>query len=309
MVNKECLEFLDPIDEQAVADGMRPKPLLGRDGHPGEVFLVRLGEQMYAYKPIYDSATYVTKGLNGAISATEAFHRQMSILWNLDHPNLIKTRLGVLGNDGAGVLMDYIRQGGLRGYIENKKKEGVWDYTMVRRIAYEMAQGLAYLHSQGIVHQHLHINNILIDNDHVVITDFFPKEVLPGGATGTTKSRSHGEVRVVVPSYDMYGYALLVSQLVWAVSEPVVVVVVVVVRDDDDDDDDDDGKRDHVDAAVAACGKEGEMVLAEIISGCYHKESSKRPTAMDVVAMLEANGGGVHSSGEQQEQAGRPVAA
>ena len=291
MVQKDRLVFVNAHDQKPVPAGKLAKPL--GSGAYGKVFLVRLGDQVYAYKELHNSQAQVVSS-KGCIEATDELAKEMSIMLGLDHPNVMKLRLYVLANDGAGYLMDYVKEGDLLHYIKQGRNEG---FSMVRWLALGIAKGLADLHRKGIIHRDLHIKNVLVHNGQAVITDFgCGKNLLDGDNT----TKYAGMLAIVPPevrdqtsetvnvacSYDMYGYGLLMAQVVRAVTEPALGGGWRELRDDEG------WKRDHVHRAVLACNKAGESELREVILGCVIREGPdrRRPTAQEVVDRMMVGG-------------------
>lgn len=163
--------------------------------------------------------------------------------------------------------------------------------VQVRKLAKQIALGLSYLHSLPIIHRDLHIKNVLMrggQNQHAVIADFNC-----GRKVTVDLTKAYGGMVAIVPpecrgkeldhhdnSYDMYGYGLLVAQLVRGVS----------AGDDgeawEEVEDDEGWKQGHVTRAVHLCVQGGHGDLGAVIRECLNPDPVHRPRALDVVNRL-----------------------
>jgi eukaryotic-like serine/threonine-protein kinase len=148
--------------ERALGNGFTVQRELG-GGNMARVFLAsdeRLGR------------TIVVKVLPPELAdgtSLERFRREIRVVASLRHPHIVP----LLDAGGVDKLlyysMPYIEGESLRGLL---KREGQIPEDRAIRIAAEVADALIHAHAAGIVHRDIKPENILIDGDHVVVTDF-----------------------------------------------------------------------------------------------------------------------------------------
>ena len=88
----------------------------------------------------------------------ERFKREGEILKRLDHPNIIK---GFEFGEADGeyfIIMEYVE--GVT--IEERLKEGPFDFTMFKNLALQICYAMQYLHDNEIIHRDIKPGNILI---------------------------------------------------------------------------------------------------------------------------------------------------
>lgn len=274
------LKFLNADGSQVLANA-RPE-MLGQ-GSFGQVWLIELWSQRYAFKELADA---------------DELNRELKAMAGLDHPNLMRLRLSVFdANDKRmGYLMDVVDGGNLLDYIRRPEAQGR-GLPLVCRLGCEIADGLSYLHARSIVHRDLHIKNVLMRGEQAVISDFNCGRNLSGPSmAGRSKATAFGGMVSIVPpecrhsqdyaryrgDYDMYGYGLMMAQLVRA--------VIPGQEGWQGIEDDDRWKIDHVAAAVEACNAAGVYKdVGCIVQQCVTVTHGKqRPTASNVLDRLKA---------------------
>lgn len=100
------------------------------------------------------------------------FVREVSLLSQLRHPNVIKL-IGACKNPPVFcVITEYLSGGSLKAYLHKYENKSLPLGKLVS-ISLEIAKGMEYIHSQGVVHRDLKPENILFDQDSSVkIADF-----------------------------------------------------------------------------------------------------------------------------------------
>ena len=116
------------------------------------------------------------------------FKREVGILRDLRHPNLVRMREA--GNEGklSWLAHDWIEGESLAELMRRKKSSGeTFTCEEVDDIITQIERGLAFLHDKGIVHRDLKPSNILIGRDGAVkLADFgLARSLLPGANTAT----------------------------------------------------------------------------------------------------------------------------
>lgn len=97
-------------------------------------------------------------------------HREIMILKELSHPNIVRLHEMVETDRYIGIILEYASGGELFDYILNHRylKDGA-----ARRLFAQLVSGVGYLHKKGIVHRDLKLENLLLDrNRNIIITDF-----------------------------------------------------------------------------------------------------------------------------------------
>jgi len=97
-------------------------------------------------------------------------YREIHILGQLSHPNIVKLHEMVETERYIGIVLEYASGGELFDYILTHRylKDGA-----ARRLFAQLVSGVGYLHKKGIVHRDLKLENLLLDrNRNLMITDF-----------------------------------------------------------------------------------------------------------------------------------------
>lgn len=112
----------------------------------------------FAVKSIYclDPTTY-----------DEAVFSEVVLLFNIDHPNIVKLHGFDVVQSTAILVMEYCGD----GTLNNRLNQPI-DFTLQLRWMEQTASALMYLHEHDIVHRDLKTDNILLSNNHVKIADF-----------------------------------------------------------------------------------------------------------------------------------------
>jgi protein-serine/threonine kinase len=100
----------------------------------------------------------------------QKIYREIQILRQLDHPNIVRLHEMVETDRHIGIILEYASGGELFDYILNHRylKDGP-----ARKLFSQLISGVGYLHKKGIVHRDLKLENLLLDrNKNIIITDF-----------------------------------------------------------------------------------------------------------------------------------------
>ena len=97
-------------------------------------------------------------------------YREISILRDLQHPNIVRLHEFVETERHMGIILEYASGGELFDYILNHR---YLKDPQARRLFAQLVSGVGYLHKKGIVHRDLKLENLLLDrNKNIIITDF-----------------------------------------------------------------------------------------------------------------------------------------
>ncbi|KAL4937642.1 hypothetical protein BDV06DRAFT_70075 [Aspergillus oleicola] len=97
-------------------------------------------------------------------------YREISILRDLSHPNIVRLHEMVETDRHIGIIMEYASGGELFDHILRHK---YLKDNSARRLFAQLVSGVGYLHKKGIVHRDLKLENLLLDrNRNIIITDF-----------------------------------------------------------------------------------------------------------------------------------------
>mmetsp|Transcript_1392 Transcript_1392/g.2319 ORF Transcript_1392/g.2319 Transcript_1392/m.2319 type:complete len:404 (+) Transcript_1392:113-1324(+) len=116
--------------------------------------------------------------------------REVDIVRDLDHPNIVKTYDVFATKDFIYIVLEYMPGGMLYDVIA---LYGQFTEKDAAEVMKEMLQGISYLHRRGIVHRDIKPENILCTSKqwplHVKWTDFGLSNVLVGGKNDTLQTQ------------------------------------------------------------------------------------------------------------------------
>jgi protein-serine/threonine kinase len=110
------------------------------------------------------------ENLNTNPSRLPKIYREIKILSQLSHPNIVRLHEMVETERYIGIIMEYASGGELFDYILNHR---YLKDNAARKLFAQLVSGVGYLHKMGIVHRDLKLENLLLDrNRNIIITDF-----------------------------------------------------------------------------------------------------------------------------------------
>jgi serine/threonine-protein kinase len=134
-----------------------------------------------------------------ARSAVERFLREMNVISQLKHPNIVEFYEQGTTRGRFWFAMEYVEGSSLEALANSAK--GRFPIQQACRMAYQVLKGLEHAHAQGFVHRDIKPENILIGNSPqglvAKISDFgLAKSFRSIGLSGLTFS---GEMRGTIP--------------------------------------------------------------------------------------------------------------
>ncbi|UYV74271.1 hypothetical protein LAZ67_11002760 [Cordylochernes scorpioides] len=152
---------------------MSPVEILSREGYKlGHT----IGEGSYCKVRIAEKSGQRTavKIISRQKASTEYWKRflprELSILSELDHPNIIRIYRVLETAEIVFIFMDYAERGDLLDCI---RRNGRLPEASVRRYFTQLVRAVQYLHSKQITHRDLKCENVLItQDDNIKLTDF-----------------------------------------------------------------------------------------------------------------------------------------
>lgn len=119
------------------------------------------------------------EGPHASPSARKRFEREIELIANLKHPNIVAVFDSGVTKDGRQYcVMDYIRGLRLNEYIHEKRPS----VKALLQLFATLCESVNYAHQRGIIHRDLKPSNILVDVDgNVKILDFGLAKQLSGG--------------------------------------------------------------------------------------------------------------------------------
>jgi mitogen-activated protein kinase 15 len=133
-------------------------------GAYGHVWKVqdRSSKQVLALKKIFDAFQHSTDA--------QRTYREISILKQLDHDNIIKLKETIKADNGKDIYLVFEY---MEADLHNVIAEGILKQVHSKYIIYQVAKALKYLHSAKLIHRDLKPSNVLLNSNCLVkLCDF-----------------------------------------------------------------------------------------------------------------------------------------
>ncbi|XP_049342665.1 serine/threonine-protein kinase STY13-like [Solanum verrucosum] len=274
--------------------------------------IIAKGTYGSVYKGVYDGKQVAVKILDLSNEkrrniVTKAFTQEVSIWYNLHHPNIAKliggsktlppestrwmkkwTRHPSLAKQTIleyGIVVEYVPGGTLRSHLlKNHIKKLPLIYVI--QLALDVARGLSYLHSKKIVHRDVKSSNLVVDKEgRVKIIDFGVSRIeasCPINMTAQTGTIGYmaPEVLVGLPydhKCDVYSFGICLWEI-YCCSIPYIGQICPS----------------HEISPNVYKSLRPEIpntcpsAVANIMKQCWNENPKKRPEMKEVVLMLEA---------------------
>ncbi|MFO0844176.1 MAG: serine/threonine-protein kinase [Gemmataceae bacterium] len=191
---------------------------IGRGGM-GTVY--RAGRAAGASGPAEAAVKVLAAELAVELGFQQRFQREISILRQLSHPNIVRFLESGVEGDRFWYAMELIHGESLEGVRDGR---GRVPWRQVLEIAWQVAPALKHAHDRGVIHRDLKPSNLLIDSDGVVkLTDFgiaslfaSPHLTVTGGVIGTPEYLSPEQAcgKPVTKRSDLYSLGVVLYTLV-----------------------------------------------------------------------------------------------
>ncbi|KAF5365591.1 hypothetical protein D9758_003321 [Tetrapyrgos nigripes] len=143
-----------------IGAGSFGKVYLGMDASTGTLMAVKQVELPTGSAP----------NLERKKSMLSALEREIELLQNLQHENIVQYLYSSLEDDCLNIFLEYVPGGSVTALLRNY---GAFEEVLVSNFVRQILQGLSYLHDRGIIHRDIKGANILVDNKGgVKISDF-----------------------------------------------------------------------------------------------------------------------------------------
>ena len=169
--NKSQKEFVNNIQMKAPEE---PEDLLIGDYiikktlGTGTFSVVKLGIHRITQKKV--AIKILDKNKIESKDDLERIIREMQILTEMDHPNVIKVFKIYEEESNFSIIMEYCEEGELFNYIVKKQRLSERESSF---FFYQIINGIEYIHSKGIAHRDLKPENLLIAKNKILkIIDF-----------------------------------------------------------------------------------------------------------------------------------------
>jgi tetratricopeptide (TPR) repeat protein len=148
------------------------------------------------------------------------FEREARLVARLEHMNIVPLYDFWQDNDGAYLVMRWLRGGSLRARL----KQGPLELEAVARILSQISAALAFAHQQGVIHRDIKPDNILLDDaSNAYLSDFGIAKDLENVLTGTEHNVMHGTPHymspepfrgeIITPASDVYSLGIVLYEL------------------------------------------------------------------------------------------------
>ncbi len=129
--------------------------------------------------------------------ARERFKNEVSALFRVHHPNIIRAIEYIDMQEYQALAMEYLEGQTLADYMQSTR----FSESEVVALLLQLAQGLAAVHAQGVIHRDLKPENIFVSNEGELKIGDFGVAGLGGTSTLTQQGRLVGTAKYFAPEY------------------------------------------------------------------------------------------------------------
>jgi len=154
----------DVIDRLQAA--ITDRYVLGRELGHGGMATVYLAQDLKHDRPV---AIKVLHPDLGSMLGPERFQREIRVAAQLQHPNILAVYDSGAGEGILWFTMPYVEGDTLRRRL---LREGPFPVSEAVSVLGDIARALAYAHRRGVIHRDVKPENVMVGDDHVLLTDF-----------------------------------------------------------------------------------------------------------------------------------------
>ena len=203
--------------EDLVGKTLGPYEIIAEIGRGGMAYVFK------AYQPALDrfvAIKVLSPQLANEVGFTERFQREARAIARLNHPNILQVYDSGLQNGYNYLVMRYVDGSVTLGTL---MKQGASTARLINYIV-QVADALNYAHQRGVIHRDVKPNNILIDGEWALLSDFglvkdigYPKHLTATsrGGIGTPAYMSPEQTRGVEIDHrtDIYALGVILYEI------------------------------------------------------------------------------------------------
>ncbi|HAH47951.1 MAG TPA: hypothetical protein DCM07_24475 [Planctomycetaceae bacterium] len=112
---------------------------------------------------------------------TQRFYREMELVGQLDHPNIVKATDAGEANETCFLVMEYLSGHDLKTILKSEKKISIKSACYIVR---QVANGLQYIHNHNLIHRDIKPSNLFLTAEGEV-------KILDLGLAGLSETNTH----------------------------------------------------------------------------------------------------------------------
>jgi mitogen-activated protein kinase kinase kinase len=121
--------------------------------------------------------------VDGSESDVKELRKEISIMWDLDHENIVRYIGTAQTERYLYIIIEYISGGSIASMLA---QFGAFSENLVRRFTHQVLCGVEYLHAKGIIHRDIKGANVLVTESGVAkLADFGCSKQLVGMCTAS----------------------------------------------------------------------------------------------------------------------------
>ncbi|KAK7201628.1 protein kinase [Novymonas esmeraldas] len=135
--------------------------------------------------PAAETTPSQAKGAVALVKEVEAIKRELTLLRQLNHPNIVRYLNDEIVDGTLRIYMEYVSGGSVTAAL---RSYGSFEEPQAAALCIQLLQGLSYMHGLGIVHRDLKGDNLLLEtSSQLKIADLGTAKSIIASATMTAK--------------------------------------------------------------------------------------------------------------------------